>query len=412
MKNQLLLFLSAGICLSAVAMHRQLPEPPKMLNQPAGIVPAKASGTSYDVKVSFPDALPSFLPKLLVDGMPINAQVTNLGSETVSGNVTFTLGDANIGTAEFSNIASGDSIEVSVTLTNEIELPTVKSSFEANATLTGVEDEDPSDNVASEPVTITEHEFAYDHVTPAMYVDKYALGYDDISDMSLYAVSFHVPNAVMLDSISASFGKNEGESSGVYIYKWDAKSEPAAIENNIAEYKMDERTGFETFKRGEGRGMHYYPLQEPLYLEPGDYMVSVSFNGRGISTDLTMPNQMYFLYATTEGIHALDWSNYRLGTPGIRTYVSYASPSGVSTPQLGDNGSGATISVTGTELSVETVSTEIKDITVYSTSGAAVFHVKAGGQHYKCNLSVLNPGIYIAKVNTDNGTCAQKFVIR
>lgn len=403
MKRHISLFLGAALCLGAGAQ----PAEPVMTD--------KAAGTSYDVKVSFPKALPSYLPVMLVDGMPIKAQVANLGSETVSGKVSFTLGGADIGTAEFSDLASKDSVEVSVTMTGDIELPAAKSSFEASVALDGAEDEDPSDNVATEEVTITEHEFAYDHATPAMYVDKYALGYDEISAISLYAVSFHVSNPVMLDSVSACFGKNEGESSSVYIYKWDAESDPVDVDEStpviVKEYSMGDQVCFETFKRGEGRGKHYYSLEEPLYLEPGDYMVSVSFNGRGISTDLKMPNQMYFLYATTDGVHALDWSAYALGTPAIRTYVSDV-PAGLSAPQVGDNGSGASISVKGTELSVETSSTELKDVTVYTVSGAAVFYAKAGGNSYKCDLSVLNPGVYMAKANTDKGTCVKKFVIK
>lgn len=88
---------------------------------------AKAGEANCDVEVTFPKPVPTFLPLNLINGMPIETQVTNLGSETVSGTVTLSIGDATIGTADFADLASGANANLTIEISTEIDAPAKKT---------------------------------------------------------------------------------------------------------------------------------------------------------------------------------------------------------------------------------------------------------------------------------------------
>ena len=364
----------------------------------------KEVGLLRDVKVAFPEVLPTFLPTSLIDNMPVKVAVTNLGSETVSGKISLRLGQIVVGNAEFADLAANTTKTVEIVMSDGDQVATGKTTLTAIVELEGAEDEDAADNTASETVTVSEHEFAYDHTTASMYVDKHALGLPDFGN-SLYANSFHVSNPVLLDSVSAGYGRIEGEKVGVYVWKWDAKAAPMAD----GTYLLGEQIYFGTHNQGIGRGIHYYPLEKSIYLEPGDYMVGISFYGWGIATDLSMPNQMYSVYATTDGAAALDWSGYNLGTAAIRTYVSNVT-AGISTQQ-GAAVQAASISFRGNMLEIAAGDSDLSSVAVYSTSGIAVVSEKISGRQYSRNLSDLTPGVYLVKLTTKNASCVKKIAV-
>ncbi|WP_295432169.1 T9SS type A sorting domain-containing protein [uncultured Prevotella sp.] len=371
------------------------------------IVPAKATGTNYDVAVSFPTPLPTYLPLRLIDGMPIKTQVTNIGSNEVSGTVTLSFDGITVGTATFENLAQGKSETLTIELTTDINATTTKSTLTATAAITGQEDEDPGDNTASAQVTVTEYEFAYDHTTPAMYIDKNSVGADNLGSI-LIANTFHVSNPVALDSVSVAWGRIEGDKIGIFVWKWDAETAPD--ENGY--YQLEKQIYFGTHNQGTGRGMHYYPLQETLNLDKGDYMVGISYYGYGIAVDKTMPNQMYTVVSLGENdYNAINWAEAGFGTAGIRMFVSNVS-SGINTVTDGGDTSGASMNIDGSTLHVSCGESTITGVSVYSTSGATVYAGKANGHELTCDLSSLTPGVYMAKVTTAAGTSVRKFVVK
>lgn len=408
-------FIGIALCVAAQAQPGIPPQSGKQVipntavktTAMQSIVPAKATGTNCDVAVSFPSALPTYLPAQLAEGMPIKTQVTNIGSDAASGTVTLTLDDTMVGTANFDNLATGESVTLAIALTDGISTSTSKATLTATAEVTGNEDEDISDNTATASITVTEHEFAYDKTTPAMYVDKNALGMENFGNM-LVANTFHVSNPVSLDSVSVAWARIEGDKIGIFVWKWDAETAP----NENGYYQLEKQVYFDTHDQGTGRGVHYYPLTTRLNLEEGDYMVGISYYGYGVAVDMTMPNQMYTVIAAGDNNYqAIDWASFGFGTAAIRMYVSKVS-TGISTVTADGDTSGASIRTDGNTLYITSSESTISGVSVYSISGATVYTAKAGGNELLCDLSSLSPGIYMAKVTTKTGTSVKKFVIR
>ena len=215
-----LLFIGLACCLVANAQSGHRPQVP-VLNAawPATsaksetVRDAKATGLLRDVMVEFPEVVPTILPAILIDGMPVTTQVTNLGSEAVSGKVTLSLGGNEVATGDFIDLAAGDSVLLQMTMAAGEDVALGKTTLDATAELSDGEDEDVSDNTASEKVTVSDGEFAYDHTNASMYVDNNALGLPNYKH-SLYANSFYVPNTVMLDAVSVGYGRIEGDKVG------------------------------------------------------------------------------------------------------------------------------------------------------------------------------------------------------
>ena len=168
---------------------------------------------------------------------------------------------------------------------------------------------------------------------------------------------------------------------------------------------------FYTHDQGTSRGIHEYELAEPVRLEPGHYMVGVSFAGWGIATDLTQPNQMYSIFADSLGVFAVDWASYELGTAAIRTHVSVAPPLGIDETVSGaaDN---VTIIVSGNSLVVDGGSSEVNSLSIYSLSGVVLDEVKGMGNVCRYDLSAMTCGVYIVKAVTANGISTRKFAVR
>lgn len=414
MKRFICSFIGAALCVAAYSQASVQPQKARIFASDktpmSTILPslnaAKAGEANCDVEVTFPKPVPTFLPLNLINGMPIETQVTNLGSETVSGTVTLSIGDATIGTADFTDLASGANANLTIEISTEIDAPAKKQTLTATAEITGKEDENPDNNSASTTITISENEFAYDHTTPSMYVDDNALGLPDFGSI-LVANTFHISNPVVLDSVSAAWGRIEGDKIGIYIWKWDAQSAP----NENGYYNLDEQIYFGTHNQGLQRGMHYYKLEEPIYLASGDYMLGISFYGYGIAVDQITPGQMYNVFAETDGYRASDWSSYGFGTAAIRMYVSDV-PASINTITTSDNQAGASVNVNGNKLYVTGDASEISSVSIYSASGANMAAAEVNGHDYSHDLSSFTPGVYMVKVTTKSGTCVRKFAVK
>lgn len=366
---------------------------------------ADASGAASDVKVAFAKSIPTILPSILIEGMPIEVQVSNVGSDAASGTVSLSLGGETVGTAGFS-LASGEVSSVTVTMGTDGVVPEKKTTLVATASLTGVEDANPDNNTAEAKITVSGGEFAYDHATSAMYVDDHSLGLPDFGS-SIYSVSFHVPVPVMLESISAAYGRIEGEKVGVYVWKWDADT--PITEGGY--YPMEKQVYFGTYNQGLERGQHEYALDSPLCLEPGDYMVGLSFYGYGLVTDLTMPNQMYCPIAVAEGAYGVvDWTSYNLGTPALRMKVG-SVPASVENVYSDSDCAGVNLRMDGRTLVVDGGAVELRELHVYSLAGAVVADAVVSGNSCRYDLTAFEPGVYIVKVVTGEGCYAKKIMV-
>ena len=400
MKRFICSFIGAALCVAAYSQASVQPQKARIFASDktpmSTILPslnaAKAGEANCDVEVTFPKPVPTFLPLNLINGMPIETQVTNLGSETVSGTVTLSIGDATIETADFADLASGANANLTIEISTEIDAPAKKQTLTATAEITGKEDENPDNNSASTTITISENEFAYDHTTPSMYVDDNALGLPDFGS-TLVANTFHISNPVVLDSVSAAWGRIEGDKIGIYIWKWDAQSAP----NENGHYNLDEQIYFGTHNQGLQRGMHYYKLEEPIYLASGDYMLGISFYGYGIAVDQITPGQMYNVFAETDGYRASDWSS-NLGTAAIRMYVSDV-PASINTVTTSDNRAGKAYAVNGNIVTTGNG----ESVAVYNLTGKLVATGVAGR-----DIKIAAKGLYIVKV----GNKATKVVVR
>lgn len=157
--------------------------------------------------------------------------------------------------------------------------------------------------------------------------------------------------------------------------------------------------------------MHYYKLEEPIYLASGDYMLGISFYGYGIAVDKITPGQMYNVFAETDGYRASDWSSYGFGTAAIRMYVSDV-PASINTVTTSENQAGASVNVNGNKLYVTGDASEISSVSIYSASGANMATAEVNGHDYSHDLSSFTPGVYMVKVTTKSGTCVRKFAVK
>lgn len=131
MKRFICSFIGTALCVAAYSQASVQPQKARIFASDktpmSTILPslnaAKAGEANCDVEVTFPKPVPTFLPLNLINGMPIETQVTNLGSETVSGTVTLSIGDATIGTADFADLASGANANLTIEISTEIDAP-------------------------------------------------------------------------------------------------------------------------------------------------------------------------------------------------------------------------------------------------------------------------------------------------
>lgn len=364
---------------------------------------AVAEVAPYDVTLSV-TGIPTKLPKAQAGSMALSAKVYNYGSESVSGTVTVEIGGKQACTARFEDLASLATKTLSIPVTvGDTGLGSL--AVEVNAEIDGHEDDNPADNAVSADVEFTENLLAYDHLTDGMYEGNY-IGLVDGQECTAGTV-FHISKAATLDGLSIGWGEATGQQIGITAYKWDAEAQ--SLGNGL--YLLDDAVFSTTADQGTEIGQHDYMLDEPVTLEPGDYMLAVTYTGAGVSVDYVLPGQLYLLMDSDGTMVAYDQTSAGLGTPAIRAILGEATESGINTVDTGSGTSGivynqADKAFVGTSSAGAAVSLD-----VYSASGAMLGSASSDDGECRFDASRLVPGVYVVKMTTADGIVTNKFVV-
>ena len=357
----------------------------------------------YDVTLSV-TGIPTKLPKAQAGSMALSAKVYNYGLESVSGTVTVEIGGKRAGSARFEDLASLATKTLSIPVTvGDTGLGSL--TVEVNAEIDGHEDGNPADNMVSADVELTEDILAYDHLTDGMYDDN-SIGLGDGQECTAGTV-FHISKAATLDGLSIGWGEAAGQQIGITAYKWDTGVQSLGV----GQYLLDDAVFTATADQGTEIGQHDYMFDEPVTLEPGDYLFTVTYEGMGLAVDRVLPGQLYLLMDSNGTMVAYDQASAGFGTPAIRAILGEATESGVNSVDTGSGTSGivynqADNTFVGTSSAGAAVSLD-----VYSASGAMLGSASSDDGECRFDASRLVPGVYVVKMTTVDGIVTNKFVV-
>lgn len=361
--------------------------------------------TSHDVSVGNVEGFPTMVPPGQMKGMTVNVSVKNTGIETVSGRVDLTINDVAVGSCEFADLASRESVSLPVEL-YDVDVTPGMSDVVATATLDGQADEAPGDNVSRTSVNITDGIMAYDHVTDGFYADN-AVGL--LGETATIGIPFHFVNATILEAFDLGWGIANDQTIGLHVYKWDASAQP----DEYGFLPVGEELLNTTASQGTEIGQVVYPLDNPLRLEAGDYILAVTYYDYGLAADRLPYGSMYLIddYYGEGYLSASDQSSSGLGTPAIRAVLTDIT-TGIGSVESGLSSFVLYPNPVSETLTIVSESDEISEVSIYSASGAAVCKSVVNGNRFSYNVSGLTPGVYFAKVATRSGTEVRKFVVK
>lgn len=360
----------------------------------------------YDVATTELTGMPSMIPTSQLGSMPLSVQVRNMGYETVSGTASFNLLGETVAQEKFTDLAPGDTIYVDLTVNiAETELPTGSGTTETVVAIDGHDDGDPSNNVMPLPLEVTGDTYAYDYMTDDFYTDN---GIGAEAGKANLGIVFRIYEETKLKAISLGWGIVTGQDFNMYVYKWDPTGQPDANGNLPLGEQIATASGTQPAEIGQ----YEYPLDEPLTLEPGYYMISAEYEGFGLAADRIPPGQLYEIgnFNGDGVLVAYDASIAGLGTPAIRAVLD-GETTGIETVTDGAE-SKVKVACDGSTLNVTATDGGLRSVSVYSASGASVMTSAATGGSFSCSLGRLAPGIYFAKVEADGGNVTAKFVVK
>ena len=294
--------------------------------------------------------MPSMIPTSQLGSMPLSVQVRNMGYETVSGTASFNLLGETVAQEKFTDLAPGDTIYVDLTVNiAETELPTGSGTTETVVAIDGHDDGDPSNNVMPLPLEVTGDTYAYDYMTDDFYTDN---GIGAEAGKANLGIVFRIYEETKLKAISLGWGIVTGQDFNMYVYKWDPTGQPDANGNLPLGEQIATASGTQPAEIGQ----YEYPLDEPLTLEPGYYMISAEYEGFGLAADRIPPGQLYEIgnFNGDGVLVAYDASIAGLGTPAIRAVLD-GETTGIETVTDGAESKvqvtcdGSTLNVTATD---------------------------------------------------------------
>lgn len=358
----------------------------------------------YDVTTTSIAGLPSMLPKSQAENLAVDVAVKNNGSETISGTIAVKISGKEVGSAKFENIPATESTTVSIPITVD-GIATGNTTVEAEATIDGHDDTNTADNVASVPLAITEDVYAYDYTTDDMYNEYNAIGVGDGYPCTA-GIIFHINNAAVLKGMSIGWGIASGEQIGLAAYKWDATAQPD-VEGYLP---VGEEVFSATADQGTSIGQIEYDFDELAILEPGDYMLTVSYTGYALATDQIAPGQLYLLVDNEGTTVALDQTSVGLGTPAIRAILGETT--GIGT--ISANTKAPTLVYAAASKTIVAISptSAIKSLTIYSASGTHMGSKAGSTSVCRYDASRLAPGVYIARMETTDGVVTSKLAVK
>ncbi len=362
----------------------------------------------YDISVSEPKGLPTMLPESQMGDISVSVPVSNSGSKTVSGTVTLSINGEVVGEAAFVDLEGAESVNVNVPVDADA-IVSGNLEIEVKAEIDGYEDANPADNTAtkSASIEITDGILGYD-----MVADDDISSYENSSvgvnsGYIIVGVPVHIYKATDLTGLCLGWGIAEEKPFDMYVFKYD--TEQSALDDGSL--VVGELLKSTSANKEAGSAVTSYLFDEPLPLEPGDYMLGVGYEGYGLAVDQVAPGSLFSI--VTEDY--VDWFAYDqaaagLGTAALRAVVSDASSGVESVETAGVEG--IDISVAGESLTVTSASGEITGVDIYSVSGMKVASFAASGFACTYDTAALAGGVYVVKVTTTDETAIKKFVIR
>ena len=358
----------------------------------------------YDVTVTDVKGLPSQLPLSQAEGMTLPVPVKNNGAETISGTISVTFNGNAVGSADFTDLAPDASGTVNVPVTTD-GLKVGSVSIAVEAAIDGQEDSNPTDNTVTTSMEITEEVYAYDYMTDDLYNEQNGIGVQGGGSVTA-ALPFLFNSAATLKGVSVGWGVADGQQIGISIYKWD----PTAVDE-YGYIMVGDEVYSTTADQGTSIGQIDYMFDEPVALEPGYYLIGVTYAGYCLVVDLVTPGQLYLLDTSLGYTIALDQTGANLGTPAIRAIVG-ESTSGISAIEAGTKGLSLIYDKGTKTLTASAASDSAVSISVYSASGAMVGIASSGNGSCVFDASSLGSGVYIAKMTSADGTKTSKFVVK
>lgn len=359
----------------------------------------------YDLTVGGITGMPSQLPKEQLEGMTVSVPVRNNGSETVSGTVTAVAGGQQVGSATFTDLALGTTINVEVPVTLAAEAGDV--TVEVEAAIDGHEDGNASDNKAKAGLTITEKVYAYDYMTEDKYSPDYAIGVQ--TGNAVAAIPFRINKETKLEAVSVGWGQVDGQTIGLIVLEYDPEAQP----DGNGYMPVGDEVYYTEVAQGSEVGQIEYALPEAVTLAPGTYMIGVSYTGSALAVDNVLPGQLYLIAAYEDGtLVAIDQAEGGLGTAAIRAILGDGSSSGIGTVETAAEASAVVYNEAAKTLTATSAAGSEVSLAVYSASGAQVGSVSSDNGSCVFDASRLVPGVYVAKMAAADGTETTKFIVK
>jgi hypothetical protein len=327
------------------------------------------------------------IPSSQVTGINFSAEVINNGANDQSNTMlSIDINSTNIGTSTPIYLMSGlsDSLYLNSGYTPNTQVGQLEIDFNIISDST---DENPSDNIMTETIYITDHIYARDMDVVDGGRDNDGLAYE-------YGNYFDIINTQSLTYVDFNISTNANVGAVVYgaVYQYDANSQSFVWQESTDDYILTSNN----VNNGELLSL---PLFSPLSLTAGEgYLVVAGAYGDGGATNdlrITTSGQSSpgnsLIYKN--GSSGLAWY-WTTATPmvrmnfnpswGVSNYYNYDAILGQNTPNpFKDN----------TSINIELMSLSNIDFEITDITGKVVKHLELG---------LLSPGNHNININSDN----------
>lgn len=380
--------------------------------QPNGLFILKTvditEATGYDISIGSISQLPTQLPEDQLSDMTILVPVSNNGSNTVSGKVTLSINDKEAGVGTFTDLNGTSTVNVEVPVSKDA-ITSGPLAMEVVATIDDHEDANPSNNTTKteSSIQISKDILAYDHVD-----------YDDLSSYTqqsvgtdqgqiVIGVPIHLYQPASLTGVSLGWGDAQEKTFDIYVFDYD----PTEPEGEDYDRHLSECLFTAQGNKPAGSIPTEYTFDQPLVLQPGDYMLGIGYRGYGLAVDCVNPGSLFALAPDTEGTwFCYDQAPSGFGTAALRAILN-SVPTGINSTKSAKEVN-TDIRFDGKTLYVSTTSNEITGVDIYSTTGLMVSSATMSSSVYTYPTSQLPAGVYIVKVTTNNNVVTKTFAVQ
>lgn len=364
---------------------------------------------SYDLAVTDIYGYPTMVPTSQAGSILANVVVKNDGVNDCDGVLAVTLDDNAVASVELTGMSAGkiDTIPVNLSLVSVDAGVTVN--LKAAVSVAGQTDGKEENNSAMAQIWVNDKVLAYDHITEGMYIPQYTIGMQDDGKFTA-CVPIHLNEDDVLTGFSIGWGAVENQAIDLKVYKYNPDEllqyTDSYYGDTYSYYELGEEMYSDLALQGKEVGQIEYEI-EPVELEAGDYLFCVGVVGRCLLVDLLESGELYTL--SSDGSMAIEQSG--LGTAAIRALLGTGG-SGVDDASFGELVLQLYPNPVSETLVIRASGADIKDVSIYSVSGAQVGAVEASGSEVRYDVSGLVPGVYFARVGSSAGTEVLRFVVK